>query len=163
MVVMEWYPLKPIPGGKPCKGFFNRLMEDEAWVCEAKLDGRRAIWDGRTLWGRTGQLMPKCSHVTPFLEGLPALDGEWFGGELWCFDLPDHGGPFVERRLALERLVDNIQSPHIHLMPRCVDWNAVRQNDWEGVVFKKLNSAYKKAFQHSKTTPDWIKFRAEWE
>ena len=116
--VMEWYPLKPIPGGQPCKGFFDRLMADPIWVCEAKLDGRRAIWDGKMLWGRQGQLLPKCSHVAPFLEGQQALDGEWMGNELWCFDLPDHPGTFLERRAALEELVAFIGSPHVHAMPR---------------------------------------------
>ena len=160
---MEWYPLKPIPGGQPGKRFFQRLMEDPLWVCEAKLDGRRAIWDGRILWGRQGQRVPKCDHVTSHLEGVPSLDGEWFGNELWCFDLPDHGGTFRERREELERVVGNVSCAHIHLMPRCEDWAAVSQNGWEGVVFKKLASPYRKALQHSKTTAHWIKFRAEWE
>lgn len=160
---MEWYPLKPIPGGQPGKAFFSRLMKDPLWVCEAKLDGRRGIWDGKILWGRKGRFIPATSHVTSFLEGVPALDGEWFENAFWCFDLPDHGGPFEERRQALEALVAQIGCTHLHAMPRCTDWDAVRQNEWEGVVFKKLASKYKKALQHSKTTADWIKFRAEWE
>ncbi len=97
----------------------------EYWMSE-KYDGVRALWDGRRLRSRGGQLF---AAPPWFVAGLPAavLDGElWLGRgrfeattsivrrrrphDGWrdirymVFDLPEHGGVFRERYAALTAL-----------------------------------------------------------
>ena len=96
------------------------------WVSE-KLDGVRARWDGHRLWTRGGNPVDAPAWFT---AGWPdrALDGElwmgrgrfdetstlvrnppdddaaWRGVRFLVFDLPDHGGRFADRVLAMRGL-----------------------------------------------------------
>jgi ATP-dependent DNA ligase len=80
----------------------------------------------------------------------------------FAFDLPDHGGDFRQRLDALERLVKSANRPGLQICPTTREWADVAKYEWEGVVFKNLNSLYPKAMQDGKTTPHWVKYRAEW-
>ncbi len=101
------------------------------WMSE-KLDGVRAIWDGRNFWSRTGK-----PFFAPawFKAGMPSdvvLDGELFAGrgrfretisavrrkvprdEQWrgirylAFDTPQVGGAFEQRMKKLRKVVDSM-------------------------------------------------------
>lgn len=103
------------------------------WVSE-KLDGMRGLWDGRSLWTRSGHPIHAPSWFTAGWPTQP-LDGELWAGRgrfettvstvrrqhpqdtTWreirfmVFDLPDQGGPFSERHRALARLLDQARVP----------------------------------------------------
>jgi ATP-dependent DNA ligase len=151
-------PVKPIRGGRPLDGLFRKLMVDPMWVCQAKLDGRRAIWDGQTLWSRQGNRLPKHN-----LDGIPVtMDGEWMDDTFHAFDLPDHGGGLRERWADLTALVEQYRRPGLALCPLTTEWADIQQWGWEGVVFKRWSSLYPKSMQDGKTTAEWVKYRAEW-
>ncbi|GJL63491.1 MAG: ATP-dependent DNA ligase [Nitrospirales bacterium] len=107
------------------------------WVSE-KLDGVRARWDGHQLVSRGGNLF-----VAPawFVADFPSqvLDGElWLGRgryeetssivrkknphegwrnlRLMVFDLPEHGGTFDQRVLAMRRVVAQSHSPYLAMI-----------------------------------------------
>lgn len=59
---------------------------EEISIClQPKLDGHRAVWDGKKLWSRTGKEIVSVpgllSELTRFFPGIP-LDGELFGKEM---------------------------------------------------------------------------------
>lgn len=104
-----------------------RQHEDvrQFWVSE-KLDGVRALWDGRQLISRGGNIFAAPAW---FIRNFPdsSLDGElwmgrgryedvvsvvrkqkphngWKGVKFMVFDLPAHGGTFTERVEAMRQL-----------------------------------------------------------
>ncbi len=119
------------------KNYKNHNVDD--WWCSEKLDGVRAIWDGkhRCFWSRSGNLI----HAPlEFVKQFPnvTLDGELYGGrgnfsetsgivrtkepcyEQWrqlqfcVFDAPDiHNQTFEERLNYLSRLIQDQR--HLHL------------------------------------------------
>ena len=160
---LDFVPVKPIRGGRPMDGLYNRLASDPLWVTQAKLNGIRALWDGADLWSRTGgratyklnsRNLAVLRRVSQLTDGELLPDGRYFP-----FDLPDHTGPLVERWAALEALAAQYD---LTLCPTGVAWADVERLSWEGVVFKRLSSKYPKAYSEGKTTPDWVKYRAEW-
>jgi DNA ligase-1 len=102
-------------------------VDPRAYLVSEKLDGVRALWDGRALWFRSG--LP-IAAPSAFLARLPAdpLDGElWFGRgqfeslvgivrrsnpaagawqdvRLMAFDMPRQPGPFAARAAVLAAL-----------------------------------------------------------
>lgn len=105
----------------------TRLLMDDAFVVEQKLDGARVlvhVKDGKaTFYGRNGQPLKHAASAAHFanlrpaferLSGEHVLDGEIIAetGELWLFDVPQstagHGvktsDPFHRRRKHLETL-----------------------------------------------------------
>jgi DNA ligase 1 len=110
------------------------------WVSE-KLDGVRAVWDGRQLKFRSGRLIQAPAWFT---RGFPdqAMDGElWLGrgrfealsgivrkdspqDAAWSqvryllFDLPGAPGTFSQRLAAMEQLVAQAGLPHLGLVPQ---------------------------------------------
>lgn len=108
------------------------------WVSE-KLDGVRALWDGKQLRFRSGQVLAAPGW---FLAGLPsqALDGElWIGRRRFeelvgvvrkqvpdeagwrrvrymIFDLPDHPGSFTDRLAAMEGVVGDADLPWLQVV-----------------------------------------------
>ncbi|MEP7706606.1 DNA ligase [Paraglaciecola sp. 25GB23A] len=109
------------------------------WVSE-KLDGIRARWDGSKLLTRNGNVI----HAPMwFIADFPS---ETLDGELWIerqrfeqtasivlrntpsddwqiirfmlFDLPAHEGNFTERLTQLQLLVEQANSPYLHLIPQ---------------------------------------------
>ena len=123
---MPWQPMlaKEAPAGTDPLGY----------LVSEKLDGVRALWDGRGLWFRSG--LP-IAAPTAFLAQLPAapLDGElwfgrgqfetlvgrvrrgnpdaraWQGVRLMAFDMPREPGPFVARAALLAALGQRQGSP----------------------------------------------------
>ncbi|HEY4530836.1 MAG TPA: DNA ligase [Luteimonas sp.] len=96
------------------------------WVSE-KLDGVRGRWDGRRLWTRGGYPVDAPSWFTAgwpdmamdgelwmgrgrfeetsaLVRNPPADDAPWREVRFLVFDLPDHGGRFEERVLAMRAL-----------------------------------------------------------
>lgn len=101
------------------------IQVEEYWVSE-KLDGVRARWDGQHLWSRGGH---RFAAPDWFVAGFPnkILDGElwsargdyqniasitarqqphdgWAELKLMVFDLPEHGGKFSQRVVAMRQL-----------------------------------------------------------
>lgn len=164
MTEIPFVPVKPIRGGKPLDKLYRQLEADPAWVCQAKLNGKRCIWDGEVLWTRTGNRVPvpNIRGVLAALTGVSTvIDGELIKDVFWAYDLPDHTGPLYERWAMLERLI-RPGSAHLKLCPSGVRWDDVALNGWEGVVFKRLSSKYEKAKVEGKTVSSWVKYRAEW-
>lgn len=110
------------------------------WLMSEKLDGIRAVWDGKNFWTRNGN---KIFAPEWFSEGLP---NEWLDGELWVgrgqgkfqecssivrkqggsdedwkkveyrvFDAPNHKGTFRERIEYLKTLFES-NPPHASLI-----------------------------------------------
>ncbi len=113
---------------------YRGQVDPSRYLASEKLDGVRAVWDGRTLSFRSGQPI----HAPDwFIAGLPArpLDGElWLGrGQFdrlsaivrratpddaaWrevrymIFELPGAPGPFSERAEQIRRLVRQAKVP----------------------------------------------------
>jgi DNA ligase 1 len=106
------------------------------YLASEKYDGVRAIWDGKTLYFRSGNVV---NAPEWFLAKLPAqkLDGElWLGRERFeelsgvvkknmpiddewkqvkymVFELPDATGPFVERYAKILELIKQTNWPQL--------------------------------------------------
>lgn len=116
-------------------------IDPSGWLVSEKLDGVRALWDGRTLRFRSGR---EVAAPAWFVERLPrrALDGElWLGrgrfdelsglvrraapdDALWreirymLFELPEAPGGFAGRAAALARLADAARWPQLQAVPQ---------------------------------------------
>jgi len=103
-------------------------QDPSGWLMSEKLDGVRAIWDGRQLLSRNGNVFPAPAAFLATLPPIP-LDGElWMGrGQFQAtlsavkrgdfsglkyvvFDAPAHPGGFYERLIAAATRLDG--SPH---------------------------------------------------
>lgn len=167
--MIPFYPVKPIRGGRPLDGLFEELAADPEWTCQAKLNGKRALWDGRTLWSREGNAMHRPFVVSTLnQQGLDVtLDGELVGtgaqSTFYVFDLPDF--PFdLQTRLAVlnDFIGPRLTGGLLRMCPMGVTWDDVEHEGWEGVVFKKLSSMYPKADRPDVETANWVKYRKEW-
>ncbi len=159
------YPGKPrrVYGGAA----LDVLLGSGGWTCQAKLDGARRlvrIEGGKVkLWTRKGKRV----YHQGLTEALSAwdgsdlwLDGEWVGGALYVFDLP--GAAALARRVSTLRYLveDVIDSPLVRRMPTLDTQDGYREAlelGFEGVVYKRLNSAYPWAPQPGGLTNDWLK------
>ncbi|MCW5664290.1 MAG: DNA ligase [Piscinibacter sp.] len=116
-------------------------IDPSGWLVSEKLDGVRALWDGRALRFRSGR---EVAAPAWFLERLPsrALDGElWLGrgrfdelsglvrraapdDTLWrdirymLFELPGATGGFAERSAALVRLAVAARWAQLQAVPQ---------------------------------------------
>ncbi len=130
---MPWQPLlaKEAPAG----------IDPGGYLVSEKLDGVRALWDGRGLWFRSG--LP-IAAPSAFLAQLPAapLDGElwcgrgqfetlvgrvrrgnpgasaWQGVRLMAFDMPREPGPFAARAALLAALGQRQGNPAWGVVPQ---------------------------------------------
>ena len=131
--VMPWQPMlakDALPGADPA-GF----------LVSEKLDGVRALWDGRALWFRSGLAI---AAPADFLAQLPpaAMDGElwlgrgqfetlvgtvrrsspmagaWQGVRFMAFDMPLQPGPFAERAAVLAVLSQRQDNPAWAAVPQ---------------------------------------------
>jgi ATP-dependent DNA ligase len=110
------------------------------------------------------------AHLRKLLAGVQeTLDGEWMqaAGELHVFDLPDHGGTYDERRLAMFELWIR-EKPRLHLVssypckfPQV--YESLKQEKAEGVVLKRRHSLYTKQARSDTETRDWLKRRFVWD
>jgi ATP-dependent DNA ligase len=167
------YPVKPMRGGTPLNGLYRRLASSPEWVCEAKLDGVRAFWDGEELWSRTGNKLPRCEEVKKHLPRSLQLDGELVYGKdneptrYWVFDFAGPKGFdrlaafYTDRRAVIADLLKAL-SPAcgdvVKLTPY-VTWDDVERLGLEGVVFKRKDSLYEMAHRPGVKVPYWVKFR----
>jgi DNA ligase 1 len=109
-------------------------LDPTGWLVSEKLDGVRALWDGRQLRFRSGGLVMAPSWFTAALPPV-ALDGELWAGRggfeqavgtvrravtddaAWrslrymLFDLPGDPRPFAERAAALAALASSLRQP----------------------------------------------------
>ena len=116
------------------------LVLAEYWVSE-KLDGVRGRWTGRQLVTRGGLPVTAPSWFTAGWPDVP-MDGElwvgrarfeetvsivrreWSDDAAWrrvsfmVFDLPDHGGSFDERVVAMEKLAQQLRQPWLQAVPQ---------------------------------------------
>jgi len=177
---LPFWPVKPIRGGKPFDGLYQKLASSSDWMCQAKINGKRGIWDGHKLWSRSGELVTieKARDVYAELEGCPTVfDGELLtsgtpglrtddGKALFLvFDLPDHPGTLDERVRDLTEIFSTEfnTSRNVRMCPMNVSWAEVEAFNWEGVVFKRRNSLYIKGRKGpGQEVPAWIKYRKEW-
>lgn len=110
------------------------------WVSE-KLDGVRAVWDGKTLRFRSGRVIPAPAWFTEPLPVVP-LDGElWIGRgrfdalsgvvrraqpadvdwqpvRYMVFDLPGAPGDFSQRLARMTRIVADAGVPWLQVIPQ---------------------------------------------
>lgn len=110
------------------------------WVSE-KYDGVRAYWNGANFVSRQGHVLHAPEWFTSALPKI-ALDGElWLGREKFeplsgivrrqspatadwldikfmVFDLPGSAEIFEQRLLQLEKIISEINAPHIRLVPQ---------------------------------------------
>lgn len=172
---IPWHPVKPIRGGCPLDDLYEEFAGDPKWVCQAKLDGRRALWDGSTLWSRQGNRLDQCKPILELLRKYASgveLDGEYMVVKgtsqkeacFYPFDIPTHHKKPLSKRwgLLMGVLEPMVGSGLVEPCPHDVTWEQVETNGWEGVVFKRLSSFYKRGISPGQTTPSWIKYRAEW-
>jgi len=145
IVSEQWCRDLPAETPPPMLGFKVTLAKNykdqnvDGWLCSEKLDGVRAVWDGknRCFWSRSGNLINAPSE---FVEQFPdvTLDGELYGGrgnfpqtsgivrtkepsyEQWqglqfcVFDAPGMPNqPFEERQKYLSSLIQSQR--HLHL------------------------------------------------
>lgn len=115
---------------------WNADHDPSRYLVSEKLDGVRALWDGRQLRFRSGRIVPAPAW---FLARLPsqALDGElwlargqferlsgmvrkasasnadWLEVFYMVFDLPAASGPFAERAQALQTLAARLAWPQL--------------------------------------------------
>jgi DNA ligase-1 len=128
----------PAPALLLAKVASNNLDPAPYWVSE-KLDGVRALWDGRQLRFRSGNPVPAPAW---FIAGLPpqALDGElwiarnrfeqvsgivrrqqpvdadWRQVRYMIFELPDAPGPFTARIAQIHAIVSAANVPWLRVV-----------------------------------------------
>ena len=110
------------------------------WVSE-KLDGVRAVWDGKVLRFRSGRVIPAPAWFTEPLPAVP-LDGELWTGHgrfdalsglvrrakpadadwqpvrYMLFDLPGAPGDFSQRLARMTRIVADLGVPWLQVIPQ---------------------------------------------
>ena len=129
---------KPVPALLLANIYQSDIKLQNYWVSE-KLDGVRGYWNGANFVSRQGHVFHAPEWFTGALPKMP-LDGElwlgrgeferlsgvvrrkladdssWRGVKFMIFDLPNHAGTFDERLKRLEKIVGDINVPHIQLV-----------------------------------------------
>lgn len=157
-------------------------LDDQAWVCQPKLDGDRVVVEVVngivTALNRTGQ--PKVKnvgehHLAPFrglTQGRWVFDGEVVGRKLWLFDMPA-AGPFhgetqgfTTRHFALTLTIEALgigkDSEDIGIVAVSTGTEDKREllryaleAGREGIMFRNANASYSPA----RRSPDLLKFK----
>ena len=136
----------------------EKNIDPSAYLVSEKLDGVRAIWDGKVLRFRSGQQVPAPQW---FIKALPAnaLDGElwlargqfealsgivrsfppndqdWRKVRYELLELPDAPGSFSERYQRLQAIVAALKFPQIHVVEQRTLSSNQELRDWlENVV-----------------------------
>ncbi len=119
---------------------YDNSQDVTGWLMSEKLDGMRAIWDGKTLKSRKGN---KISAPEWFLQALPpfALDGElwtqrgdfenimsivrkkspderWHTISYQIFEVPDQQAGLLNRLAILQQYLEQHPSPFIVIIPQ---------------------------------------------
>ncbi len=148
------------------------------WISE-KFDGVRARWDGSQLVSRGGNVFAAPPWFTTDFPTMP-LDGElWVGRgryeevssivrralphEGWrqihflVFDLPEHGGSFDQRVVAMRRLAAQVESPFLTVVEQhslaseealMIRLQAVMDKGGEGLILHRKTARYKSGRSH---------------
>lgn len=156
-----------------------RLIEDDEWVAQEKMDGERraasANSNGVTGINRKGLAVPLPMPIANELQvigddtGDTMVDSEIIGDVLYVFDLHEFRGDpirqsagFLDRmKMANHALAD---CKFIRPVPVAVTteekralWNKVKAARGEGIVFKRRNCLVKEGRPNS--GGDWLKFK----
>ena len=148
------------------------------WISE-KFDGVRARWDGSQLVSRGGHVLAAPPWFTKNFPTMP-LDGElWVGRERYeevssivrralphegwrkirflVFDLPEHGGSFDQRVVAMKRLAVQVESPFLKVVEQqslageealMIRLQAVIDMGGEGLILHRKAARYKSGRSH---------------
>lgn len=156
----------------------RRLIEDEHWIAQPKMDGERraAHAEGAEVFGinRKGLAVPLPEALAGELLALARrfgtlrVDGELIGETLHVFDLKGFEGrdlrsvPWQQRMSLAGELVKGCCS--LKAVPMAITrkekqslWYAVQAADGEGLVFKRANSLIQAGRPNS--GGDWLKFK----
>ena len=122
------------------KPYTDDISVQDYWVSE-KLDGVRAYWDGRRLLSRRGNVFNTPAWFTAGFPPHP-LDGElwlrrgafeaalgtvrkqrpvaaeWRQLSYQIFELPGAAGNFTQRLARLKRIIADVNSPYLQLIPQ---------------------------------------------
>lgn len=140
----------------------SRLVSDEDWCMQEKMDGRRLMLQkqGAAIHGinRKGLLVGLPSPVVVDAQKFPndfIMDGEAVGDTLHAFDLLELNGvglkglPYEERLNQLTDLLDAITTAHIEIVETAYSSSEkmsllkrLKDQNREGVVFKQLDAPY---------------------
>jgi len=117
----------------------EKSIEPSAYLVSEKLDGVRAIWDGKVLRFRSGNTVPAPAWFTSSLPKIP-LDGElwlargqfealsgivrtfppndldWRKVRYEIFELPNAPGSFTDRYRRLHEIITAAKFPQLHLV-----------------------------------------------
>ncbi|MDD5300561.1 MAG: WGR domain-containing protein [Gallionella sp.] len=155
-----------------------RLIEDDAWAAQEKMDGERraahADAGSATGMNRKGLSVPLPQAIADELQPIEAVsgtirvDGEIIGEILHIFDLHVYRGehihslPWLSRMLLAGEVLAGCRQ--IKAVPVAVTteekrslWNKVKTAHGEGVVFKLLDGKVKEG--RPNTGGDWLKFK----
>jgi DNA ligase-1 len=151
---------------------WDSFQDPKGWWMSEKLDGVRAYWDGKQFVSRQGNV-----YMAPdwFIEGLPSdmiLDGElWIGrrkfqstvsvvrradkSDHWkkvrylVFDAPEVDGPFEDRLVEVERVLEGHAYAAAHPHEVCEGLDHMKQElarveslGGEGLMLRKPRSRY---------------------
>lgn len=143
-----------------------------SWVMSQKLDGVRALWDGKSLKSRNQRaFLPPQNFIKCFPSY--ALDGEiyspnlsfeeiisivnstqnkgWERLKLYVFDLPEMSGNLLKRLQVLKNFLEKTPCKFIEIIEQKPAishqnvrnfFNKIIKNGGEGVVVRDLNAAY---------------------
>lgn len=155
----------------------------DGWLMSEKLDGMRAVWDGKELRTRTGKPIYAPEWFTSQIPKVHWFDGELFLGrgkfqELisitrshkkdkeWekvqyvVFDLPRNESGFETRLMSARTLLDGATHSYVLNHFVCKDFDAalkfyqkVRGFGGEGIMFRRAGSAY--AWKRSRDLLKW--------
>lgn len=139
-----------------------KLVDDEDWSFEQKLDGERlmvACVDGQVVaFNRNGDAKPMPKFLVDWAteldwDGEWLLDGEYIDNQFWVFDMPlapvegYEEQPYSIRRQMLEGIADTFVSDRFKVLPYCVDpiskrklMREVVDINAEGIMAKHLNA-----------------------
>lgn len=133
------------------------------WLASEKLDGCRAVWDGRNLWTRQEKLISAPPEILSELPEGVALDGEIWAGrgtfdiaqsavqrnENWdkcsfiIFDMPFRQGTWDERLKQCRSILDGASNAHVinewrvSCMEQLADYcERIQSNGGEGIVVR---------------------------
>lgn len=170
------YPPKPVRAW-PNTDLHRRIVADPNWVCEPKIDGDRCLVfitpDGPQLWSRHGRQFTNgyLAGIKTQLQsyGLPVgtiLDGELVAGtasqKLYLYDVPSVEEDLQTRRQELLRLfaTPTADISVVPWMDKATAYEDALRAGHEGIVFKRLDSAY--AWQRGTSgneVASWIKMK----
>lgn len=155
-----------------------RLIEDDDWVAQEKMDGERrgvhAVDGVATGMNRKGLVVPLPQSIADEIlslthNGAIRMDSEIIGDVLHVFDLHVVMGKsirqskgWVDRMLQAECALNNFN--HLRSVPYAETteekralWSKVKAARGEGVVFKRRDSLVKEGRPNS--GGDWLKFK----